>query len=111
MLVTSFFENVDRDNKNVVLNFTPNPPQLMWIACLYAEWVGPANDNRLLSFAAITDDPPTEVSAAGHDRMIVNIQPTRADEWLTPANRSTQELQAILSDRQTPYYEHQVQAA
>jgi putative SOS response-associated peptidase YedK len=111
MLVTSFFENVDRDSKNVVLHFTPNPPQLMWIACLYGEWVDPATGSRLLSFAAITDEPPSEVSAAGHDRMIVNIQPARADEWLTPASRSTQELQAILSDRQTPYYEHQVEAA
>jgi putative SOS response-associated peptidase YedK len=111
MLVTSFFENVDRDGKNVVLHFTPNPPQLMWIACLYGEWIDPTNGSRLLSFAAITDDPPQEVKAAGHDRMIINIQPTRADEWLTPAGRSTDELQALLSDRQTPYYEHQVEAA
>jgi hypothetical protein len=47
----------------------------------------------------------------GHDRMIVNIQPAHADERLTPANRSTEELQALLSDRQAPYYEHQVEAA
>jgi putative SOS response-associated peptidase YedK len=111
MLVTSFFENVDRDGKNVVLHFTPNPPQLMWIACLYGEWVDPADGNRLLSFAAITDEPPQEVKAAGHDRMIINIQPGRATEWLAPAGHSTEELQAWLSDRQTPYYEHQVEAA
>ena len=43
--------------------------------------------------------------------MIVNIQPGRVDEWLNPAGRSTAELQALLSDRQTPYYEHQVEAA
>jgi putative SOS response-associated peptidase YedK len=111
MLVTSFFENVERDGKNVVLHFTPNPPQLMWIACLYGEWQDPANGNRLLSFAAITDEPPQEVRAAGHDRMIVNIQPGCADAWLTPANRSSSELQDLLSDRQRPYYEHQVEAA
>ena len=29
----------------------------------------------------------------------------------TPAGRSLEELQAILSDRQTPYYEHEVMAA
>lgn len=111
MLVTSFFENVDRDGKNVVLHFTPNPPQLMWIACLYGEWVDPRNGDRLLSFAAITDEPPDEVRAAGHDRMIINIQPARADEWLKPTGQSTKELQALLGDRQTPYYEHRVEAA
>ena len=30
---------------------------------------------------------------------------------LGPKGRSLEELQAILSDRQTPYYEHEVMAA
>lgn len=110
MLVTSFFENVERDGKNVVLHFTPRPPELMTVACLYGEWKD-ASGQHLLSFAAITDDPPAEVRAAGHDRMIINIQPANVERWLTPAARSNEELQAVLSDRQTPYYEHQVEAA
>lgn len=111
MLVTSFFENVDRDGKNVVLNFTPTPAQLMWIACIYGEWTDPQQGTKLLSFAAITDEPPDEVRAAGHDRIIINIQPENAERWLTPSGRSADELQAILTDRQKPYYEHQVLAA
>lgn len=111
MLVTSFFENVDRDGKNVVLNFTPTPAQLMWIACIYGEWTDPQDGTQLLSFAAITDEPPDEVRAAGHDRIIINIQPENAERWLTPSGRSADELQAILTDRQKPYYEHQVLAA
>lgn len=111
MLVTSFFENVDRDGKNVVLNFTPTPAQLMWIACLYGEWTDPQDGTKLLSFAAITDEPPDEVRAAGHDRIIINMQPENAERWLTPSGRSADELQAILTDRQKPYYEHQVLAA
>ena len=109
MLVHSFFENVDRDGKNVVLHFVPRPANLMLIACLYAEWSNPKGE-RLLSFAAITDEPPTEVRAAGHDRMIVNLQPANLQRWLTPTERSTGELHAILEDRQRPYYEHQVAA-
>jgi hypothetical protein len=35
----------------------------------------------------------------------------REPEWLVPAGHSTEELQALLSDRQTSYYEHQVAAA
>lgn len=111
MLVTSFFENVDQEGKNAVLHFMPNPAQLMWIACLYGEWTDPQGGHRLLSFAAITDEPPEEVRAAGHDRMIINIQPENAERWLTPVGRSSEELQSILSDRQRPYYEHQVEAA
>ena len=65
----------------------------------------------MLSFAAITDEPPAEVAAAGHDRMIINLKPEHLDAWLRPEGKSLEELQAILSDRQTPYYEHEVMAA
>ena len=111
MLAESFFENVDRDGKNQVLHFVPKPAGTMLIACLCAEWIDPKGGRPLLSFAAITDEPPTEVAAAGHDRMIINLKPENLDAWLTPNGRSLDELQAILGDRQAPYYEHEVMAA
>ncbi len=111
MLVESFYENVVVGGRNAVLHFQPRPLQTMLIACLYAVWQDPADGRQLLSFAAITDDPPAEVAATGHDRMIINIKPENVDAWLNPQGRSDEELQAILSDRQTPYYEHEVLAA
>ncbi len=111
MLVESFFENVDRDGKNQVLHFIPKPAGTMLIACLYAEWKDPKGGKPLLSFAAITDEPPEEVAAAGHDRMIVNLKPENLDAWLMPAGRPVDELQRILADHQAPYYEHEVMAA
>jgi putative SOS response-associated peptidase YedK len=110
MLVHSFYENVERDGGNAVLHFVPRPAQTMLVACLYACWSDPV-EGELLSFAAITDEPPAEVRAAGHDRMIVNLRPENVARWLTPAGRSSAELQGILSDSQQPYYEHRVLAA
>jgi putative SOS response-associated peptidase YedK len=94
-----------------VLHFVPRPADTMLIACLVASWQDPKGGAPLLSFAAITDEPPPEVAAAGHDRMIVNLKPENLDAWLAPAGRSVEELQALLADRQTPYYEHEVMAA
>jgi len=111
MMVESFFENVERDGKNQVLHFVPRPANTMLIACLAATWKDPKGGRPLLSFAAITDEPPAEVAAAGHDRMIINLKTEHLDAWLSPQGRSSDELQAILSDRQTPYYEHEVMAA
>jgi putative SOS response-associated peptidase YedK len=111
MLVESFFENVTRDGQNQVLHFTPRPADTMLIACLCAKWEDPKGGVPLLSFAAITDDPPPEVAAAGHDRMIVNLRPEHLDAWLAPVGRSREELLGILADRQAPYYEHEVMAA
>ena len=111
MLVESFFENVNRDGKNQVLHFVPKPAGTMMIACLYSEWVDPNGGSALLSFAAITDEPPAEVAAAGHDRMIINIKPENLEAWLEPEETSLEEMQRILADRQAPYYEHEVMAA
>lgn len=111
MLVESFYENVERDGKNAVLHFVPRPAAPMLIACLYSVWSPPGGGKPLLSFAAVTDDPPPEVAAAGHDRMIVNLKQGNLGTWLTPEHRSDAELQAVLSDRQAPYYEHEVLAA
>jgi putative SOS response-associated peptidase YedK len=110
MVVDSFYENVERDHKNVVLHFTPRPAYQMLVACLYAEWSDP-QEGRLLSFAAVTDEPPPEIKAAGHDRCIINLRQENVEAWLTPQGRSDEELQKLLSDRQTPYYEYEVMAA
>jgi putative SOS response-associated peptidase YedK len=64
----------------------------------------------LLSFAAITDEPPTEVAAAGHDRCIIPIKPENVDAWLAPSGRERSSLQAVLEDRERPYYEHRLAA-
>jgi putative SOS response-associated peptidase YedK len=47
------------------------------------------------------------VAAAGHDRCVINIKAENVDAWLTPEGRSRAELQAILSDRETPTYENE----
>jgi putative SOS response-associated peptidase YedK len=109
MFVTSFFENVDRNGSNVVLHFNPRPAQTMRVACLYSEWASP-EEGEMLTFAAVTDDPPPEIAAAGHDRCIINLIPENVDRWLTPQGRSTAELQSILDEKQRPFYEHAIAA-
>jgi putative SOS response-associated peptidase YedK len=111
MLIDSFYENVERDGRNCVLHFQPRPQETMLVACLYSVWTDPQDGRPLLSFAAITDNPPLEVAATGHDRMVVSIRPENVDAWLNPRGRTDAQLQSILSDRPTPYYEHQVLAA
>ena len=117
MVVESFYENVQLHVKerrelaageieqNIVLEFTPNPPQPMLIACLWSHWTDP-NEPDLFGFAAITDEPPPDVASAGHDRCIINLRPEHVEPWLTPENRSREELQAILSDRAVSTFEH-----
>ena len=94
---------------NVVLEFKPRPTQDMVVACLWSRWSG-TGEPDLLSFAAITDDPPAEVSAAGHDRCIIPIQPKHVEAWLNPDPKNLAAQYAILDDRDRPYYEHRLAA-
>lgn len=107
MVATCFYENVDRDGKNVVLEFRPDSAQPMMVACLWSRWTAPGEPD-LLSFAAITDEPPPEVAAAGHDRCIVPIRPENIDAWIKPS--SPADSYAVLDDRERPYYEHRLAA-
>jgi putative SOS response-associated peptidase YedK len=109
MIVNAFFENVARDGANVVLEFRPKPTQDMLVACLWSRWSA-AGEADLLSFAAITDEPPPEVAAAGHDRCIVPIKEENIDAWLQPDPGNLAAQYAILDDRQRPYYEHRLAA-
>jgi putative SOS response-associated peptidase YedK len=62
-----------------------------------------------LSFAAITDEPPAEVAAAGHDRCVIPIKPENVDAWLNPSG-DLQSAYRILDDRWRPHCEHRLAA-
>src|SRR5688572_4679241 len=71
-VVDAFYEIVSRHrvegrelaagerDENVILEFRPNPSKEMLVACLWSHWQAPGQPD-LLSFAAITDEPPFEV--------------------------------------------------
>ena len=122
LVVESFYENVKRHTmerrqlaageteENIVLQFKPEPAQTMYIACLWSHWTDP-KELDLRGFAAITDEPPADVAAAGHDRCIINLKPEHVEAWLTPQNHSIAELQSLLSDRAIPAFQHEVEKA
>lgn len=121
IVANAFYENVKRHDlegrelgadereENVVLEFRPRPAQDMLVACLWSHWTGP-DGGQLLSFAAISDEPPPEIAAAGHDRCIIPIKESNLDAWLNPRADDVHALQAILDDRERPYFEHRMAA-
>jgi putative SOS response-associated peptidase YedK len=121
VIADAFYENVNRHRaegrdlgpaeevENLVLEFKPQTGARMLIACLWSQWTGPGEAD-LLSFAAITDEPPPEVAAAGHDRCVIPIKPEHIDTWLNPDPKNLKALHSILDDRERPYYEHRLAA-
>lgn len=113
MAINAFYEHVKVGTgdqaENAKLEFKPRPQQDMLIACLWSHWRGEGEPD-LYSFAAVTDEPPQEIAAAGHDRCVIPIRPENIDEWLNPDPSNLAALYAILDDRERPYYEHRLAA-
>jgi putative SOS response-associated peptidase YedK len=121
MVISGFFENVPRHlyehrdlgpgekPENIVLQFDPRPASHMLVACLWDRWTSPNTPDRY-SFAAITDVPPKEVAATGHQRCVVALREENLHQWLSPRGAGRDRLEMIMSDKETLYYEHQIVA-
>lgn len=97
----SFYEWVEGPGgKPRELRFHPEGRELMWAASLYAA------SKDLYSFAMVTDEPPPEVAAAGHDRCPVFLEKSRMDSWLQAALPKDQ-LLALLDHKENAYYQNQ----
>lgn len=105
-IVTAFYEYVtDAQGNKCVLEFKPSDGRSMYVACLWSHWTAPGKDD-LYSFAFITDAPPADVLAAGHDRCIIPLKPAHIDAWLHPDPRDLDTLYGILDDRERPAFIH-----
>ena len=121
MVVDSFYENVpthlyegrelgpDEVEQNTVLHFQPQPANSMIVACVWSPWSGKGEPD-LNSFAAVTDEPPPEIAATGHQRCIIALNENNVREWLSSTEVSKQRLDEILSDPAQRYYEHRIAA-
>jgi len=121
MIIKGFFENVPRHlyehralapgerAANIVLQFNPRPATDMYVACVWDHWTAPAAAD-LWSFAAVSDDPPPEIAATGHQRCLIPLKEQNVAEWLAPQRVGRERLQAILGDREAPYFEHRIAA-
>ena len=95
VVARAFFDNIPRHmaegralrqgetQKSAVVAFRANPPEDLLLACLWSRWSAPGEPD-LLSFALITDEPPSEVLAAGHDRCVIPLKAENLDAWLNP---------------------------
>ena len=120
-VITGFRENVKRHDmerrelapgeeaENVVLQFRPRDAGDMLVPCVWDHWQ--QGQESLNSFALITDEPPDEVAAAGHDRCPINLTRSAAEPWLIPHHSSKAAMLELLEQRQRPYYENVLAAA
>lgn len=120
IVVEKFYENVplknypnykklpkeDQEKENIVVCFEPKGFEQMYIPVIWDKWKKKGEPD-LYSVALITDDPPEEVQAAGHDRCPIFLKASAVDVWLN-AEGTRKEIKEILIEREAPVYKHKV---
>lgn len=81
-VMKKFYEWVERDGQKVLVGFEPTHSEKIFVPCLYDHFVDKVNNVSFYSFAVITDEPPSEVEAAGHDRCPIHLPKERIRDWL-----------------------------
>lgn len=100
-----FYESVEGENgKAKAIYFQPKDQEIMWSAAIFEE--SKIETGILRTFAAITDEPPPEVAAAGHDRCPVFLAKESFASWLEPKGLSKEELVELLTSIVPTYFEH-----
>lgn len=93
----------------MVLQFEAGTHAEMLVACLWDHWHG-KDGTELYSFVAITDEPRGEIAASGHQRCVAALKDRSLQEWLVPQELSPARPDAVLDEKETPYYEHRIAA-
>lgn len=118
--VSHFFESVSlhrlqqRDlapgerDVSVEIEFTPEPAQDLYLACLWRYVEDTPEQPGFYTFAIITRDPPPEVQAAGHDRCVIAIRKENVEAWLNPDPHHLQQMYDILDNPVDAYYAHEL---
>ena len=84
--------------EDLVKEFAPDDLDEMFVTVVWSLSISPGQPD-LLSFAAVTDEPPPEVAVAGHDRCIIPLKFENAEAWLRPDANNLAAQYAILDDR------------
>lgn len=102
-----FFEWVEHDEKKRLISFLPKDREIMWAPCLWDYWENPEQNFGFYSFALITDDPPPEVAASGHDRCPIFLKEKYIDEWLDTSKRSKEDWYTLLKNKEDVFYRNE----
>lgn len=95
--------------KKTEVEFSPNGIPRMWAASLYEEYQSPTL-GLIRSFAMVTDDPPREIEATGHDRVPIFIDEDLIDDWLHPQGKTLESLDALLGHKHRAYFNNSLAA-
>lgn len=100
-----FYEWVEGpEGKPIQISFIPGDRPYMWAPALFDTWSSLDGKITFQSFAIVTDDPPPEILACGHDRCPIFLRADKIDVWLSANEMASTDALNILKFREDVHY-------
>jgi hypothetical protein len=96
--------------RQIIIEFKPEVSDDLLVPVIFSEQMFP-NGEVDRGFAIVTDDPLPEISAAGHDRSPVFLEPSAIQEWLHFQGKSSRQLDGLLTKKQNVIFKFRLPEA
>jgi putative SOS response-associated peptidase YedK len=94
------------EERKIIVTFAPRNPAGFVVPVIFNR--GKLHTSSRLydagGFAIVTDEPPEEVLAAGHDRCPVPLESSVSLKWLHPKGKTPRELKQLLGEREAEHF-------
>lgn len=90
--------------RKIIIEFRPDGHELL-VPVIYS------TNKQRSGFAIVTQDPPPEISDAGHDRCPVFLERSAIEDWLSPRGKTVDEMQAVLDRSPQERFYHRLPEA
>lgn len=96
--------------RQIIIEFRPEDGTELLAPVIFSK-TRLGNGREDAGFAIITDEPPAEVLAAGHDRCPVVLENGAIEEWLRFGKKTARELDQLLTKRRRVTFRHKLAEA
>ena len=100
-----FHEWVPTDKGKRVVQFVMPGKEIFWAAGIFDIWKSSNNDEQIISFAIVTQEPNEYIESVGHDRCPIIISDDEVKTWLNLKNQKDS-LQFLRKHRDYDFAHH-----
>jgi len=96
-------------DRQIIIQFTPEDGSDLVVPVIFSRNPNQSSESAFSGgFAIITDEPPPEISRAGHDRCPVILESGAELEWLNFEDKNAHDLEILLDRRRRTFFRHQL---
>src|SRR5690606_12215556 len=100
-------EQKDPEQRKIVIMFEPEAGEGLIVPVIFS--LSKLTNGKVdAGFAILTDDPPADVSRAGHDRCPIILGRAEVEEWLAIKGKTARQFDELLGKKRQVRFSHKL---